>query len=152
MGSVARGPLMMPNGAGLPVLSLHCNCGDACRSCWAMAMQLECCRLCCSLPQPSWRSWPSQSPSPSQQPYSGPGGPCKDTLKSSGIGAPPLPPPNTPNPLSLCCGSVASAWVLCSVSVRCADDFRKCSATVCLGASVCLGVSASEGLQPAQLA
>ena len=88
----------------LACLSCHCTAtvGDACRSCWAMAMQLECCRLCCSLPQSSWRSWPSQSPSPSQHPYSGPGGPCKDTLKSSGIGAPPLPPPNTPNPLSLC--------------------------------------------------
>ena len=102
--SVAKAPLLMPNSAGSLCCLYITLVVDACRFCWAIAMQLECCRLCCSLPQPSWSSSASQSLPPSSTPYPNPGRLCKGTLKPSGIGAPSAlsaslpPPPGRPAP------------------------------------------------------
>ena len=111
-----------------------CHCTifvvDACRFCWVMAMQLQCCRLCCSLPQPSWSSSASQSLSPSLHPCRDPGRPCKGTLRSSEIGTPsalsasyppPPPPPENPHPPPLhpvFCRSRTPSWVVCSLSMH----------------------------------
>ena len=127
---------MMPNDAGLPVLSLHCNCGGCLQVLLGYGnavgvlqtlLQSATAKLeelakpkPFSKPTPLFRSRRALQRHFEEQ---------RDRCTLSACPNTPTPKP----PLPLLCGSVTSAWVVCSLSVRCADDFRTWSATVCLG-------------------